>query len=89
MRTERAFVIVNRPWTFVCCSLWYGFTLYVHFFHSVTASTVFLLLADIEDVLPERSDSRSKSFSVMGYGEHEKDVAQNAPESTLDNGMVY
>lgn len=65
MRTERAFVIVNRPWTFACCSLWYGFTFYVQFFRSVTASTVFLLLADIEDVLPERSDSRSKSFSVI------------------------
>ena len=54
-------MIVNRPRTFVCFNLWYGFTFYVQFFHSVTASTVFLLLADIEDVLPERSDSRSKS----------------------------
>lgn len=73
------------------CVIVYGTVL--HFmcdsFCSVTASTVFLLLADIEDVLPERSNGRSKSFSVMGYGEHEKDVAQNALESTLDNGMVY
>lgn len=75
MRTERVFVIVNRLWTFVCCSLWYGFIFYVRFFSQRYTSTVFLLLADIEDVLPKRSNGRSKSFPVMGYGEHEKDVA--------------
>lgn len=49
------------------CVIVYGTVL--HFmcdsFRSVTASTVFLLLADIEDVLPERSNGRSKSFSVI------------------------